>query len=39
MAGISVYCEALRSTFLAPDLLFGGLEFEIADEIVGLEVP
>lgn len=43
MAGISVYCEALRRTFLAPVLLDGGFEFEMLTETfeiaVGLEAP
>lgn len=38
--GVSRYCEPLRSTFLAPNLLVGGLDEEVVEvmavDIVGL---
>lgn len=37
MVGTSVYCDALSSTFLAPDLLVGGFDVVTGVEMVGLE--
>lgn len=39
MAGTSVYCDALSSKFLAPDLLLGGFEAVMGVEMFGLDAP